>query len=275
MPPADTYQYLLATVTAAMRELPAVEARLLAGEITDLVNRQMVGSTHAQGGIASTLLSPALRNVTTLSIGWDAYEVLYGSRTSRPQAGTSTTVVCTLPTSYRNTARVREMAEKTGIWPGSLMAALYELVQNAEHDLVIVAPYWSSLGVEELLRHVTRESMRGVRVMILTQPSGNLTPDALLAVSQLRSSLTSRAASVTIRSPQDENGQVPLIHAKVVVRDGIEAYVGSANVSAAGVEHSFELGVRLHGSAVLGVKAWLDVLITQFETWKTDQELIC
>jgi phosphatidylserine/phosphatidylglycerophosphate/cardiolipin synthase-like enzyme len=272
MPPADTYQYLLATVTAAMRELPAVEARLLAGEITDLVNRQMAGNAYAQGSIASTLLPPALRNVTTLSIGWDAYEVLHGSRTSGLHTRTTTSVLCTLPASYRNTAKVREMAERTGIWPGSLMLALYELIQDAEQELVIMTPYWSTLGVEELLRHVTRDSMRGVRVWIMTQPSTNLAFDALLAVNELRSSLASRSARVTVHSPHDENGQVPLLHAKVLVRDGIEAYVGSANVSAAGVEHSFELGVRLHGSAAQGVKAWVDVLVERFETWRADPE---
>lgn len=267
MPHADTYQYLLATVTAAMRELPAVEARLLAGKITDLVNRHLTGDDHAPRSLAATLMPPSVRNATTLSVGWDAYEFLHGFRSASGYAGTATSVVCTLPPSYRNTAKVRGMAESTGIWPGSLMLALYELIQNADGELIIMAPYWSSQGVDELIRHVTRHSMKGVRVMILTQPAANLTPDALQALDLLRWTLAGRSAEVTIHSPSEENGQVPLLHAKAVVRDGIEAYMGSANVSAAGVEHSFELGVRLHGIAVQGMKAWLDFLIGQFETW--------
>lgn len=266
---ADTYSYLVETIARSMREMSSTEARALASDITTLVNASLskvIGTQHNLE-LAGGMVPEVVRNSSTLSVGWDAYRQVHESQSGGLIRAVPVTVLCTLPPSFRNTSLVRCMAVQTGIWAGTLMTEMYELIQTANQEVVIVAPYWSPQGVAGLLRHVTRSDMHGVKVYIITQPAKDLKKEGLDAIQLLRQGLAIKSANVTILSPKREDGKTPLIHAKTVIRDGIEVYLGSANYSANGVEQSFELGVRLQGPAAQGVRDWVGVLMDSFEAW--------
>ena len=263
---SDTYDVLKEEIARAMTGMSTDRARKLAEKITFLINDHLSGRKSIPDSEAAAKLVPQeVRTMTMLTVGWDAFYQSSGRVTEL--ATDSMTVICTLPPAYRNSKSTRKMSSNSGIWPGSLMRAIHELIQSSSSEIVIMAPYWSTQGVEELTRNITRDSMAGVTVIMLTQPRSNLTHDAVLAITQLKDWMENRQANVTLYCPKADSDPVPLLHAKAVVRDKLEAYVGSANFSLGGVEQSIELGVRISGSAVRGLREWIDTLIAYGEVW--------
>jgi phosphatidylserine/phosphatidylglycerophosphate/cardiolipin synthase-like enzyme len=148
------------------------------------------------------------------------------------------------------------------------MTRLYEVINAAEGKLYLVCPYWSEMGVIGLTRHITRERMNGLNVVVLTRPKDELDDDNLRGVYVLQQELEIRGAEVIIKSPaKGRDGRCPLVHAKVVVRDGSEAYLGSANFSVSGMESSFEVGVLLQGTQANDLHAWAEALEDAFMPW--------
>lgn len=267
---ADTYQLLVDSIAAEMVKLSQYEARQLAFDITSLINSAMINEVPSskESGRAERLMPAAVRNVSSLTAGWDAYRVTHEPGTVSIQDLSQTRVVCTLPSSLRNQQSIRKLGTESGIWAGSLMKSIYDLINRAERELVIVAPYWSIHGVDSLLRHVTRDSMSGVQITLMTPPRCKLDSSDIDGVIKMRDTLISKKATVRIYSPKIEDGRVALLHAKTVVMDESEAYLGSANYSASGVEQGFELGVRLHGAGARGIKMWAETLCEHFEKWE-------
>ena len=51
----------------------------------------------------------------------------------------------------------------------------------------------------------------------------------------------------------EKNKQIFSIHAKILIRDETEAYVGSANITTTSMNTNLELGLRISGSSVLNL----------------------
>lgn len=266
---ADTYQLLVDSIAAEMVKLSQYEARQLAFDITVLINSAMINAVPSskESSSAERLMPAAVRNVSSLTAGWDAYRITHEHGTVVAQESSQTRVVCTLPSSLRNQQSIRKLGTESGIWAGSLMKSIYDLINQAERELVIVAPYWSILGVDSLLRHVTRDSMRGVQITLMTPPRSKLDNSDIDGVIKMRDALIGKEAMVRILSPKIEDGRVALLHAKTVVMDDSEAYLGSANYSVSGVEQGFELGVHLQGAGARCIKMWTETLSEHFEKW--------
>ena len=266
----DTYQLLVDAIAAEMQTLNQHDARKLAFDITDLINSALNKEAHpAEFSESADRLMPAsVRNVGSLTTGWDAYRLTHEPAAAALQTKSQTRVVCTLPSSLRNQLSIRQLGAETGIWAGSLMQAIYDLINTAERELVIVAPYWSTWGVDSLLRHVSRDSMEGVQITLMTPPRSKLGSDDIDGVLMMRDALIRMHASVQILSPKVEDGRVALLHAKTVIKDDSEAYLGSANYSSSGVENGFELGVRLQGPVAHGLKIWARTLSEHLEEWQ-------
>lgn len=266
---ADTYQLLVNAISKEMRMMEKPEAMQLASDITAVINNKLArknGTTDCDS-MVERLIPTSVRNLATLTAGWDAYRRTHEQFGAALQRGDQARVICTLPSSLRNLPGTRKLGIDTGIWAGTLMAAIYELINQAEREVIIVAPYWSPSGVASLLRHISRKSMEGVNVIVMTQPRSELRHDELEGVLMLRDALLFKKAEVRILSPKEEEYRAPLLHAKTVVMDGCEAYIGSANYSSSGIEQSFELGIRLKGSSVIDLREWAGVLINNFEEW--------
>lgn len=266
---AETYRLLLETVTAEMRQMTPAAAQQLAFEITSIVNASLgrASSSSAHLEIAERLVPCGVRNIGTLTLGWHAYRIAHEPSSISPEEHSSTKVVCTLPVSIRTVPSVRSGLMERGIWAGSLMTSISGLINNAQQELVVVTPYWSTQGVVSLLRHVTRATMSGVSVTVLTQPRHRMKNEEAEALRIFVDSLGNLHAKVTARCPQADGVYTPLLHAKAVIRDGIEAYIGSANFTASGVEQSFELGVHVGGSTAAAVTHWAKAIEQHCEIW--------
>ena len=58
-----------------------------------------------------------------------------------------------------------------------------------------------------------------------------------------------------------------MLHAKAVIKDGVEAYLGSANFSNGGVEQSIELGMRVGGEQAVAIRRWAQAMVEIFDDW--------
>lgn len=264
----DTRTYLTERVAEAMRSLSVAEARSLAVEITSIVN-DWIGGKHSgavTSSSANSLVPQVLRTYATLSIGWDAFRSVYGNQ--EHDRLIPARVIGSMPEALSREVEIAESLRRTGVWPGSLFEAIHRLFESARESMIVVAPYWSVDAVQMLMRHVTRASMSGVRISILTQPRVHLSADALKAVLLLRGLLAFKHADVSVYSPYIVGGRAPLIHCKAVVQDDERAYLGSANFTVNGIDQSVELGVILGGFEARSVRSWLTALMKPLECWE-------
>ncbi len=126
------------------------------------------------------------------------------------------------------------------------------LIEEAKHEVYLVAPFLDRQGVEAILPSLEAAFRRGVRVFILARylASGGANRralDGLIAACE-------RAAGVLSLFETEAREDAPLVHAKIMVTDGgKEAYIGSANLTASGMERTLEVGVFVRGGGARGV----------------------
>ncbi len=263
-----TYALLVQRIAGVMAALPRSEAADLAYNMTAAVNAAIRGQPfEGDSEQIRDLLPPATRTLPSLTCPWDAYQRAHapGNATLRLEVEP----LCTLPASIRLTPEVRQVSGGTGLWAGSLMSCIHNLMDTAHQELLIMVPYWSVGGVKSLLRHMMRPSMEGVGVTILTRGRDELMEDGQLpAVDHLVTDFKRRGARVSVFSPTLVEGKRSLVHAKVVIADRRRAYIGSANFSTSGIEQSLEVGVRLEGRAVHVWGQWIHTLKDLFDEWE-------
>lgn len=268
----DTRSLLVGALVDAMRLLGKEGAAALASEVTSLVNgsigNSVAGSSDAKTkALAARLMPKELRNLGTLTLGWEAYRHWADGAQGESPLSPGTQVVCSIPGGFVAEAELSAELRSTGIWPGSLVASLYGMFDRVARELQVISPYWSSNGIEVLLRHISRKDFTGVSVRVLTQPPQELSEDEHGAVSEFRHFMMSRGSTVDIVSPVSRNGRVFLVHAKAVVQDRATAYIGSANLTLNGIENSVEVGAVLHGAQALQLSRWLDIIASGMESW--------
>lgn len=269
----STYNQLVTLIAEKMEVMNSLDARAMASEITlqinnTLYNGLLLKSMHQQPiNRIALLIPPHLHNFVSLSAAWEAYNLVHGRKQSSNQITEEIKVVCTLPVQFRNNEKMLQVASETGIWPGSLISSIYELFEIVSNELIVVSPYWSTSGTVILLRHITRGRLDGVKIKILTQPASEHTDDAKRALHILKTSLTEKGAIVEIYCPFTVDENFPLIHAKVIVCDGLYSYLGSANFSFNGIEQNVEMGVRIQGPQVQPIRDWLYAMHLQLDKW--------
>lgn len=177
---SDTYTALLVQMTEVMAELLPGEAAAQAESLTARIN-QRIGETSTSrparsddstSAWAARVLPDHVMNFATLSLPWEAHRLAHGARIGVLAAEVaSTRLICSLPEPLADIVR---SAGCTPSWSGSLLDALSLVLNDARQEVVMMNPYWSTLGVEALLRRITRESLAGVTVTIMTQPREKL-----------------------------------------------------------------------------------------------------
>ncbi|HEP9371378.1 TPA: hypothetical protein VDV55_005178 [Pseudomonas aeruginosa] len=265
MPRHDTFSGVTQLLANEMASLSASEARRLANDLTTRISNHLAGVNDQASEVLDRFIPLSLLNVEMLAAPWAAFRKTH--ETHLPAITREMIdVVCTLPAWMRLSAKARELCAQDGIWAGSLMQSIHELIDRATESLVIVAPYWSTAGVTMLLRHIQKRDRRRLVVTICTQPQESLDEDATAGICMLVNYLAKDGASVrVVCAPGDKADS--LMHAKLVISDRREAYVGSANFSTRGVDHSVELGLRLEGRNVSQLNAWAEMLIAMLIPW--------
>ena len=132
---------------------------------------------------------------------------------------------------------------------------LMQLVSQSTRTLRLVAPFIDWLGLSFLSDGLSAATARGVAVQILLPTRSTHAPDALreLETTIARDGDIARYSAATLRL------DAPWAHLKVVSSDSVAAYIGSANVTGAGIAGpNLELGILVRGHAVGVVEQLLD-----------------
>ena len=131
-----------------------------------------------------------------------------------------------------------------------------QLVSQSTRTLRLVAPFIDSLGLSFLSDALSAATARGVAVLILLPTRSTHANDALR---ELETTIA-RNGDPTHYSIASLRLDAPWAHLKVVSSDSSAAYIGSANVTAAGIVGSnLELGILVRGQAVAVVERLVDL----------------
>lgn len=127
-------------------------------------------------------------------------------------------------------------------------AVLHELIERAERELLIIS--FAAYKVGEIGAALAAAADRGVRCRLILETAddsaGRLTHDAAEAFANL----SGRVAFYTWPADQRPVGVSAALHAKGVIADGHVAFITSANLTGAALDHNLEVGVLVRGGSV-------------------------
>lgn len=138
---------------------------------------------------------------------------------------------------------------------GSLVVNLLDLIQQAESELVILNPFFSEEGYDQIGAPISDATARGVDVTIITKALtyGGSTQNERV-VRRLFQDDDTLPENLTLyeyvldENPDEEHP--PTIHAKLTIADGERAYLGTANMTHRGLVENLELGVIFEDDTV-------------------------
>jgi phosphatidylserine/phosphatidylglycerophosphate/cardiolipin synthase-like enzyme len=133
---------------------------------------------------------------------------------------------------------------------------LVQLVVGATRTLRLAAPFIDRPGLGFIGDALAAATSRGVQLEILLPTRSTHADDALDELELTIGTSGARANFTVSRLRFD----APWAHLKVFTADSLAAYIGSANVTGAGLAgHNLELGVLVRGSGVRVVERILDM----------------
>jgi phosphatidylserine/phosphatidylglycerophosphate/cardiolipin synthase-like enzyme len=137
---------------------------------------------------------------------------------------------------------------------------LTHLVTAARRSLRLAAPFIDRSGLSFLGDALAAATQRGVALEVLLPTRSTHADDAL---QELRETIR-RSGSIARFSVSRLRFDAPWAHLKVLTCDASSAYIGSANVTRAGLTgHNLELGVLVRGPGVAVVERVLDLFRKQ------------
>jgi len=117
--------------------------------------------------------------------------------------------------------------------------AFMGIIGSAQHTLLIEAEEMNDSAIEQAL---VSAASRGVQIeIILPAPSGSSGDSNSQGIAAIKQS------NITVR----EDPQL-YMHAKIIVADGLKAFVGSENISTQSLDQNRELGILVSDATVLG-----------------------
>jgi phosphatidylserine/phosphatidylglycerophosphate/cardiolipin synthase-like enzyme len=129
------------------------------------------------------------------------------------------------------------------------------LMNLAERRLRFAAPYVDAGGIAAITDSVVAATLRGVEVEVFDPPHWAPATAAIRALqSQVRAVGNVERLAIRRATPD-----APWAHLKVVVADSAMAYIGSANITEAGLLRNLELGVLVSGGGVAAIEHVLDL----------------
>ena len=166
-------------------------------------------------------------------------------------SGGGVELVATLPDSLPLSAQDRER-----FLP--LAAVLHRLVTEAEQEILILSPFFEQAGFDRLGSALLAAATRGVAITIISRDLSDCASVNYRVLSGFaRETLTRGLAdrfSIWDYQLIEGNRIMLASHAKALVVDNQNAYVGSANLTEHGLSRSVEIGVLLRGPQVSQVR---------------------
>ncbi len=270
MDESESILNITSSIADLMMSLNQEEAAILAATITDMFNRKLCGQMpittieRIDSGLwekCYNILDPIDANLNSLTLGWQAYRLVQIPELNEIRNMVeSAELVASLPFALKK--KMSPVIEETGIYEGSLLEKIAEIISEATEHVQIVNPYWSKYGVEPILRRLDCFKSDKIRFDILTQK--NLTSTDKTTLRALYSHLRNLGTEVTVSylDCDDGYGNDSLMHAKTVVVDRKKAYIGSANLTGNGMSLSVELGIIIEGLWPERLSRWVEALKT-------------
>lgn len=128
---------------------------------------------------------------------------------------------------------------------GDLDFFVSDIIAKARARLLIVAPYLSVPGLTRLKGPLAAAASNGAWIRVVTSAVTDRVSWNSKAVRALVADHDGEIIRKRLRLLCGHETSDIFIHAKVVVADGLRGYLGSANVSEAGFDKNFEVGVSL------------------------------
>lgn len=135
---------------------------------------------------------------------------------------------------------------------------LKRLIISAENELWIVNPFFDVFGTASILPALVSTASRGVVIKIVTreifeeEKNWSLLDSLKLLISKFEDEKI--IDKLEIRDFFKRSGttrrQIYALHSKLVLSDESACYIGSANVTEAGLKSNFEIGVVIRGKKV-------------------------
>lgn len=233
---------LLAVLVDAAQDLPSAVIDLMAGSIT----AESAWSVRARNRLIDAHPAPASRRHTmAICEAWKDNPTVTGA-----------TVAGALQVAQRTAHQIRASQNLEVAWtspnPGENNArttrqVLIETIRSAVNTLYCLS--FAAYKDPGILEELTNAAGRGVNVhLVLETKEGGLTHDAQLAFASLGKKVRIYTWPVD-RRPIVGNSPARF-HAKALVADGATAFVTSANLTGAAMDHNIELGVVITGGRV-------------------------
>ncbi len=261
--------FLINGLAKHMKSMTPEQARILADELTSLVSTCLIGNHQGKYLAPSPLerLSTFPKetwNELTVGVPWEAYAHAHGLYGEQIVNG-STQALCSAPAQYDLT--LAEQALNSGLWGGSLLVALGQILEGVNEELIVFSPYWRADGVKSLLSAAGRQFYAGVNVTIFTQPKYLMKPPDIDGLLFFINTLGQTGANVQVLAPYGDEGLTPILHAKLIIADGVTAYVGSANFTKSGLDYGIEAGVLVEGQPAIAFSAWSKAIAANCMPW--------
>ena len=144
-----------------------------------------------------------------------------------------------------------------GFWGLSDTAdALLDIARNAKTRLTIMSPFIDEEGARRIA-DLFDAAAPSAQCDLIVRDVDDSALDSVLPELTRR-----RVRFFSFRIPRVDGPGTETFHAKVVVRDGEECFVGSPNMTRWSFQYSLEMGLRVRGSAALRISQVLDAVMS-------------
>lgn len=133
----------------------------------------------------------------------------------------------------------------------STRLAITQLVASSKTRLTILAPYFDQDGADFLAPCLQAALDRRVSVLLMVRTgvrASDLNVPGLRRLARtIGPEILERSVELIQLVEREDQGEEYGLHAKVVIADGLAAYIGSSNLTRNGLDRNFEVGLIVAG----------------------------
>lgn len=168
-------------------------------------------------------------------------------------------VVLTLPEEPSKLCEVLPLQGPYCAKLGATDSAFVTIAREAKSRFVIVTPFIDRVGAEWIGNMLSLTADRPVERILILRDYHSV-KSSLMHIAGELDSLQVKILDYYIRH-DERRPPFETFHAKFVLGDDIQAYIGSANMLASSLELALEVGVLVKGQSVLNIKRLVDSMI--------------
>ncbi|MFP5263381.1 MAG: phospholipase D-like domain-containing protein [Blastocatellia bacterium] len=134
--------------------------------------------------------------------------------------------------------------------PNMIESLIMSLIRSANYSLTILTPFFDPVAADAVGTALAGSLKRGCKVLFATQEldvpnSSNVAGvKKLLSIAHKHTAPLDNCHIVSARKEWSKR----LLHAKIIVADHNRAYLGTANLTWAGLQKHFEIGIEIQGT---------------------------